>query len=84
MKHFTVIGYSENSGKTFFQWSTASTAEGAMQKVAEEHVKSGKDDSQLVVAIAGHHSLNDETDLYTLTFPGESVVDVQTYLELFE
>ncbi len=81
---FTVIGYDEADGKTFADHVQAPSGEEALKAVAMEEKRQGH---VLVICIAGKceeaEHAEEETEKGNLHWPGDGVVDVETYLEMW-
>ncbi len=81
---FTVIGYDEADGKTFADHVQAGSGEEALKLVAQDEKRQGH---VLVICIAGRcgeaEHADEEAEKGTLHWPGDGVVDVETYLEMW-
>ena len=79
---YTVLTYHEDSRQIAAHHVEATDGQDALYKVAKEH------GGELVVAIAGEvheaFAAKEETEVGTLTFPGDGLVDAHEYIELMD
>lgn len=79
---YTVLIYHEDSRQIAAHHVEANDGNGALYKAAKEH------GGELIVAVAGecHEAFaeDDETKVGTMTYPGDGLVDSQSYIETMD
>lgn len=79
---YTVLIYHEDSRQIAAHHVEAEDGKDALYKVAKEH------GGELIVAVAGecHEAFaeEDETKVGTMTYPGDGLVDAQSYIETID
>lgn len=79
---YTVLIHHEDSRQIAAHHVEAEDGQQALYKVAKEH------GGELIVAIAGEvheaFAAKEETEVGTLTFAGEGLVEAQEYIEMIE
>lgn len=79
---YTVLTYHEDSRQIAAHHVEANDGNDALYKAAKEH------GGELIVAVAGecHEAFaeDDETKVGTMTYPGDGLVDSQSYIETMD